>query len=647
MWAWIVVACSETTRKSAPEARPSEPSAAQPRLEPDVLSLAPVSADRETFLELWQDLSAPRSPADGGGELVLVEPPASLVAGEPCELSLDLVVGAHGIAVGGSVVFLASPFYGWSPPQSSRPGAPGHTLVSGPDGVQFETRELAGMLFSTVRGRALEAGERVRVVYGAGGTARADRFAERSPLWAAVDGDGDSVRELLKEPALIDVRAGPPARVLATVPSALSPGDAFDLVLALTDALGNAPVELAPAQREVSIQAPVSLGLPLKAHLPEDGLLRLQGHAGVPGVYQVIVEGAGLVGASNPLVVREGASPVLWADLQVHTALSDGTGDPDAVLRYAREVAALDAVAITDHDHFGPRFLDKNPDQVERIARATDDAYVPGTFVAVHGYEWTSWLFGHRHVLSFGARVPLLSSLAEGTDTPGELHESLAARPDADKILVIRHHPAGGPVPIDWSFPIDPRFEPVVEITSVHGQSESPSLPAPIYNARREAFIDQQLASGARFGLVGSTDGHDGHPGLSHLIAPSGGLAALIGAERTREGVLAALRERRVYATNGPRILLRVTGNGALMGAVLPAMAPVEIEVRVVGTAPIRRVELVTRAGVTEIVEGTGSALLHATWTLPAPAAGDLAYVRVIQSDGGLAWSSPLLFDQP
>ncbi|HVH16662.1 MAG TPA: DUF3604 domain-containing protein, partial [Myxococcota bacterium] len=35
---------------------------------------------------------------------------------------------------------------------------------------------------------------------------------------------------------------------------------------------------------------------------------------------------------------------------------------------------------------------------------------------------------------------------------------------------------------------------------------------------------------------------------------PMGGLAAILADDLTREGVLAALRARRVYATNGPRM---------------------------------------------------------------------------------------------
>ena len=73
------------------------------------------------------------------------------------------------------------------------------------------------------------------------------------------------------------------------------------------------------------------------------------------------------------------------------------------LLAYARDVAALDVVALTDHDHWGSLFLDEHPELWERIQRAHGATSTsPGRFVTVLGYEWTNWIYGHRHVLYFG-----------------------------------------------------------------------------------------------------------------------------------------------------------------------------------------------------------------------------------------------------
>lgn len=596
----------------------------------------PATANRETWAEMTADLAAPRSAADGGGTLTARSAPARVEAGAPIALEVELEVGPEGIAVGGVISVIPSPFWGWTPPQTSAPGAPGYTTLSAPDGVQLALEDFGGLVLATVRGRALAPGERVAIGYGVGNTARADRFAERSPaLWVAVDGDGDGVRSVIPHPIEVEVVPRPAAQLVVTLPSTAEPGAVVELRIAAVDAVGNGPAPLDPPTVTVTapgLEAPVEVAL-------VDGLAVVPVRAAAEGVYRAAVDGA-VSGRSNPMVVRAGVVPILWADLQIHSAASDGTGDVAGLYRYAREVAGLDVAAVTDHDHWGMVALDRAPDRVAAAMAATDAADDPGRFVAVPGYEWTSWLHGHRHVLWFDHPGPWASSLDPATDTPAELHALLAGR----DVVVIRHHPAGGPVAVDWSFPVDPVLEPVVEIASVHGQSGSPGLPGPIYDPAPGAWVEQQLADGAWFGLVGSTDGHDGHPGLAQLAGGSGGLCALEGASPTRGSVLETLRARRVYATNGPRIVLRVDAGGATMGSTLPGGAgPVPLDVRVVGTAPIERIELVRRSGVVGSAPGAG-AVAHAAFEVD-PIPGDRVWVRVIQVDGGLAWSSPIAFE--
>jgi hypothetical protein len=147
-------------------------------------------------------------------------------------------------------------------------------------------------------------------------------------------------------------------------------------------------------------------------------------------------------------------------------------------------------------------------------------------------------------------------------------------------------------------------------------------------------------------GFIGSGDSHDGHPGLAHLAAPSGGLAGIVAEARTREAVLAALRARRCYATNGPRIVLRAALDGRPMGSSVPSGPAHRLAVRVAGTAPIAAVELVVPgAGVVERLPGEGLRDLAFETELAGPVTGAL-YVRVLQEDGGAAWSSPFFFDE-
>ena len=72
-------------------------------------------------------------------------------------------------------------------------------------------------------------------------------------------------------------------------------------------------------------------------------------------------------------------------------------------------------MAVTDHDHYGLRFLDRNPELWAAQQRAAGRHHAPGRFVTFPAFEWTNWLYGHRHVLYVGEPGPVFSSLDEAT----------------------------------------------------------------------------------------------------------------------------------------------------------------------------------------------------------------------------------------
>lgn len=603
----------------------------------------PSTARMDLVRTLREDLAAERHPGDGAGRVRLVEGGAAR-AGQPGRWAFELTVGEHGIAVGGAVVFQVSPFWSWSPPQTVDPEGPGHaTVTTEATGVTLTVDAAAeGMIAARVEGRPLVAGETVRMVYGAGPAgARADRFAERgSPFWFGVDADGDGVRALLAECPTIDVEPGPPAQVVAHVPSTATPGATVRLIVAALDAVGNATAPLAPLTVDGGGDA-VDVGPAPDAGELARGRAVLEITLRESGVVRLRVRSGTLETFANPTYVADAGPRILWADLHGHSNVSDGTGLPEDYFAYARDVAALDVASLTDHDHWGMRPLDADAVAQRRIADAVARFDDPGTFVALPGFEWTSWIYGHRHVLFFDdLPATILSSLDPATEHPTGLWKALGDR-DA---LTVPHHTAGGPVATDWSIAPDPRFEPVTEVVSVHGSSEAEDSPSRIYSAVRGHFARDALDRGYRLGFVGSGDGHDGHPGLAHLGTATGGLAALVGAEPTRASVHAALRARRVYATSGPRIVLRFAVDDVPMGGVVTSRprATHEVFVDAIGTAPIERVELVRSGRVVvshDDVPGSDATL---TATIERLAPGEYVYVRVVQRDGGLAWSSPI-----
>jgi hypothetical protein len=590
-------------------------------------------------------------PSDGGGRAWLEQAePARPRVSSPARFTIVYEAGPQGVAEDGMIFLQVSPFWGWSTPQTFSPDLPGYTEVtSQAEGVTLEAETLDQQLLGIqVGGRALEAGERVRIVYGAGSLgATTDSYAEkRARLWIAVDGDGDGVRKVLADSPSVEVLAGPAARLLVTLPSVGRPGETLRICIAILDAMGSRGVEVAGEVRLSDTAGVLELPERVVLEPADEGVKVVEVQVRQPGIARLIAEGPdGLEAVSNPLVATAEGPRVLWADLQGHSGLSDGTGTPEDYFLYARDVAGLDVAALTDHDQWGMLPLENHSELWQEIRRETQRFHEPGRFVTLLGYEWTSWIHGHRHVLYFRDEGAVYSSADPRFESPQQLWAALEGQP----ALTFAHHSAGGPVPTNWEIPPDPRFEPLTEIVSVHGSSEAMDSPSVIYDPVPGNFVRDALDRGYRLGFVGSGDFHDGHPGLSQLSSPSGGLAAILSEERTREGVLAALRERRVYATNGARILLRMALGAHRMGSSIHVpdgeTLREEIFVRIVAAAPVSRVELIRSGVVIDALEAEGQLELTLQRGLSDLRSGEYVYLRVLQEDGGLAWSSPIFLE--
>jgi Protein of unknown function (DUF3604) len=633
----------------------------------------PPTARPEVVAQFEADRAAPRHPSDGGGHAVLVESPDELRAGQSASFRFEYTAGEHGIDIGGALLFLAPPFWDWSDPQARDPRAPGFCTVStSASGVLLSARQVdRSLLQIQVGGRALASGETIALHYGAGeAQARVDRYAEHdSTFWFRVDGDGDGIGQLIEDPPRVDILAAPATRLVATVTSVAQPGASVQLTLALLDDFGNRAQ--GPAQATVRKLTGGTDVLEF-VEIDELGQLQMQLEELPVGTWRIdATAGIGdreLRARSNPLWVRESATPIHWADLHGHSGLSDGTGTPDDFFAYARDVAALDIIALTDHDHWGVQRLDEEPELWNGIAASVGRFHEPGRFVALHAYEWTNWIHGHRHVLHFEPEGPIFSSLDERTDTPPELWEALRGM----NALTFAHHSAGGPIATNWNFAPDPVLEPLTEVMSVHGSSESADSPQRIYAALSGNFVRDQLTRGYQLGFVGSGDGHDGHPGLSHLDPKSGwrrspagtervgrgGIAAVRCDQLTRLGVLEALRARETYATSGPRILLETRIAGLVNPTRVDASTldeAAEYALEVSGTAPIKRIVVVrgnaTASGIeveTDVIalRNQGQLLdLQVSSRVGALDRGSWVYARIEQEDGALAWSSPVFVD--
>ena len=239
-----------------------------------------------------------------------------------------------------------------------------------------------------------------------------------------------------------------------------------------------------------------------------------------------------------------------WGDLHRHSLVSRCTAADDPGLndlyRYAWDVCDYDFWAVTDHAE------NSTAHQWWTIKKLADLFRVPGVFVPLYGFEWTS-AHGHQNVIygDVGRDAPIFSSTAEDTDRPDKLWAHLRRFP-AHPAVTIPHHPGAAMVPYDWSYH-DPDHLRVAEVfQSCRGNYEDDGAFRQYADATLPGtFTVDGLRHGHRFGLIASSD--HGY-GASYVGAYADGL--------DRQAIFAALRARRTIAATTRGIVLDVRAGG-------------------------------------------------------------------------------------
>lgn len=286
---------------------------------------------------------------------------------------------------------------------------------------------------------------------------------------------------------------------------------------------------------------------------------------------------------------------VFFGNLHSHTAYSDGSATPADAFRHARDVAGLDFLAVTEHNHRNaPSRLEDEPalyngNQASSLKSAAARFTADGTFVAIYGQEFSSIGSGnHANVLEVD-EVIQPSDVRNGA-WDDLLNTWLPNHPDSQEqpAILLLNHP------------------------TIPGSTHDEEYGIDDFNGDLTAW---RTALGRHASLINMVNGpshDDGEPGspsfdevLRYLdmgfhLAPTADqdnhLENWGSAARTRTGVWAttlskpaildALRSRRAYATEDENLKLIGSVNGALMGEVftgnsVPPPGPLTIELTI------------------------------------------------------------------
>ena len=475
-------------------------------------------------------------------------------------------------------------------------------------------------------------------------TPAAPYTVERINFYVGVDHKGDGSWAYLPYVVTAAILPGPPAKLAVTAPSVAATGEIFALHVRVEDVNSN------PRAAFVGDLSVVLDGVECTrvSMSPDDrGIIEVAGLSlSEPGIFRFSVSTVdGLMSAiSNPIRCADApASRVYWGDMHCHADYADAVGSVEWNHDFARNSARLDFFSQTDHIYSTPGWatgafnrplvLDVRTMWAE-CQRQARKWYEPGRFVTFLGYERTPW---ERRQRAGDLTVWFMDD-----DSDLVIEDTIAATIEsvkqAEGRIFVGTHAAQKP---DWEhYPEDVEtVMPTLEISAMHQHAEW--------------YLFEALQRGYKFATVGMADEHAGHPGYDvwarfgqagtprRPFSVRSALTAVFSHELTRMSVRDAFFARRTYATSGDRILLDVSVNGRPAGAELIGEDAVVVDVEVHGTANVERVDIIR-----------GDRLVHShlpneldvevKWVDPSPLAGEhWYYVRVVQANGGFAWSSP------
>ena len=333
---------------------------------------------------------------------------------------------------------------------------------------------------------------------------------------------------------------------------------------------------------------------------------------------------------------------IFRGEMHRHTDVSQDfkyDGSLIEVYRYALDAAAFDYIVPTDHQlGYDQEFTWW---QDEKLA---DLFHVPGTFVPMFGYERSlPYPNGHRNVIfaKRGTRtLPIPDDERRGEVRAENLYAYLH---ENDGISM--PHSSGTAQGTDW-FNNDPEVEPLIEIFQGYRASYE-YMGAPLA-ASPEKLREQRsgfnpigywwdaLKKGYKIGVQASSDHWSTHMSYAMIVAE----------EFTRDSMFAALKARHAYAATDNIVLdfqaQDAEGRRHIMGDIMSSETAPRLFVRAVGSDRIKQFVVVKNQQIIYTSHPNAEEYTFEYTDRNFEAGSNYYYVRVVQSDGQVAWSSPI-----
>jgi hypothetical protein len=275
--------------------------------------------------------------------------------------------------------------------------------------------------------------------------------------------------------------------------------------------------------------------------------------------------------------------------------------------------------------------------------QAADIFLVSARFAPLFGYERSlSYPNGHRNVMFARRGIPTLPippEEAKAQTGAKALYEYLRK----NRGIAVSHTSATG-MGTDWR-DNDPEVEPLVEIyqgdrvSAEHeGSPKAASAGDPTSQAggfRPLGYVWNAWAKGYKLGVQASSDHLSTHISYACTIAE----------DFSREGLIEAMRRRHSYGATDNIVLdyrIRAGGREYIQGDIAAVKGPFQLWVKILGTAPVRQVDIIRSNRYIHNLQNLGREV-DFTFADNEPLPGEsYYYIRVMQVDEQMAWSSPI-----
>lgn len=327
-----------------------------------------------------------------------------------------------------------------------------------------------------------------------------------------------------------------------------------------------------------------------------------------------------------------------FGQLHAHTDISNGAGSVEEAFQYASQVDGLDFFAVTDHsdsfDNADMGAIDADGADISADWAAGKQAAASVTgedFVGLFGFEMT-WPEDKQlgHISTFNTPGWQTRDQADFENVPTALENYYKALTAVPGSVSQFNHPDDIHGDFERFDHYSPQYDAAVSLLEVAGEDGVVDC----------EYYDLALDKGWHVAPTNNQNNHNGQWGDA-----SDARTVVLAKDLTEESLYAAMKDRRVYATQDSDLTVYYQLNGAVMGSILPKSEKAEITVFLSDPTDeaIGSVEVVTDGGavlVSEYVE-TPSQVLE----LSASSGHSYYYLRITQPDGDVAVTAPVWMD--